>query len=61
MSRDDGYITGNLFDFSYHQNYNKLGIDLSRQKIRVFPPKVSFTGNVEEDDGATIFFIANKM
>ena len=33
MSRDDGYTTGNLFDFSYHQNYNKLGIDLSRQKI----------------------------
>ena len=40
---------------------NKLGMDLSRQKIRVFPPKVSFTENVEEDDGATIFFIANKM
>ena len=36
-------------------------MDLSRQKIRVFPPKVSFTENVEEDDGATIFFIANKM
>ena len=40
---------------------NKLGMDLSRQKIRVFPPKVIFTGNIEEDEAATIFFIANKM
>ena len=32
MSRNDDYATGNLLDFSYHQNYYKLiGIDLSRQ------------------------------
>ena len=32
MSRSDGYTTGNLLDFSYHQNYYKLiGTDLSRQ------------------------------
>ena len=32
MSRNDHYATGNLLDFSYHQNYYKLiGIDLSRQ------------------------------
>ena len=32
MSRGDGYTTGNLLDFSYHQNYYKLiGTDLSRQ------------------------------
>ena len=31
MSRNDNYTTGNLLDFSYHQNYYKLiGIDLSR-------------------------------
>ena len=32
LSRNDNYTTGNLLDFSYHQNYYKLiGIDLSRQ------------------------------
>ena len=30
-SRQEDYTTGNLLDFSYHQNYYKLiGIDLSR-------------------------------
>ena len=32
ITRNDDYTTGNLLDFSYHQNYYKLiGIDLSRQ------------------------------
>ena len=32
MLRNDDYTTGNLLDFSYHQNYCKLiGTDLSRQ------------------------------
>ena len=41
ISWNDDYTTGNLFDFSYHQNYYKLiGIDLSRQKIWVFLNKL---------------------
>ena len=32
ISKNNDYTTGNLSDFSYHQNYYKLiGIDLSRQ------------------------------
>ena len=32
MSRNEDYVTGNLLDFSYNQNYYKtIGIDLSRQ------------------------------
>ena len=32
MPRNDDYTTGNVLDFSYHQNYYKLiGTDLSRQ------------------------------
>ena len=32
ISRNDDYTTGNLLDFSYHQNHYKLiGINLSRQ------------------------------
>ena len=31
MSRNNDYTTGNLLDYSYHQNYYKvIGIDLSR-------------------------------
>ena len=37
MSRNNDFTTGNLLDYLYHQNYPKLiGLDLSRQKIRVF-------------------------
>ena len=62
MSRNDDYATGNLSDFSYHQNYYKLiGIDLSRQTNTNIPQQINFTGKLEEDDGATIFFIVEKQ
>ena len=62
MSRSDDYTTANLLDFSYHQNYYKLiGIDLSRQTNMNIPQKINFVGKVEEDDGATMFFIAEKQ
>ena len=32
MPRNDGYLTGNLLNYLYHQKYYKLiGIDLSRK------------------------------
>ena len=38
MSRNDDYTTGNLLDFSYHQNhYRVIDIDLSRQKNTNIP------------------------
>ena len=53
MSRNDDYTTGNVLDYLYHQNYNKLiGIDLSRQ---------ANTNITHEDDGAKMFFIAEKQ
>ena len=63
MSRIDHCTTGNLLDVSYHQNYYKLiSIDLSRQTNANIPQQVNFTGKLEEDDdGATIFFIAENQ
>ena len=62
MSRNDDYTTGNLLDFSYHQNYYKLfGIDLLRQTNTSIPQQISFTGNLEEDDGATMFYLLKSI
>ena len=58
MSRNDYYTTGNLC----HQNFNKLiGIDLSRQKSTTIPQQINFTGKLEQNDGATIFLIAETI
>ena len=59
--RNKDYTTRNLLDFSYHQNYHKLiGTDLTRQKNTTVPQKVNFQEKLEENDGATIFSIAEK-
>ena len=56
MSRNDNYSTGNLLDFSYHQNYHKLIVlDLTRQTDTSIPQKINFTGKLGEDDGAEMF------
>ena len=48
MSINDDYTTGNLLDFSYHKDYNKLtGTDLSRQTNTSLPQKVNFIGKLE--------------
>ena len=60
--RNDDYTTGNVLDYLYHQNYYKvIGIDLSRQTNTNIPQKINFTGKLEEIDGATMFFIAEKQ
>ena len=62
MSRNDAYTTGNLLNFLYHQNYYKLiSIDLSKQKNPNIPQQINFRKNLEEDDDATMFFIAEKQ
>ena len=56
MSRNDNYSTGNLLDFSYHQNYHKLIVlDLTRQTDTSIPQKINFTGKLGEDDAAKMF------
>ena len=62
MSRSDECTTGNLLDFSYHQNYYKLiGMDSSRQTNMNILQQINFREKVEEDDGATMFFITEKQ
>ena len=57
ISRNNGYTTGNLFDFLYYQNYYKLGMDLSRQTNRSILQNVNFKGKLEEDDGGQYFLL----
>ena len=55
MWRNDDYTTGNLLDFSYHQNYYKLiGIDLSKQINMNISQQINFSEKLEEDHGVTI-------
>ena len=62
MSRNDDYTTGNLLDYLYHQKYYKfIVIDLSRQANISIPHQIHFVGKLEEDDGAAMFFIAEKQ
>ena len=62
MSRNDDNTTGNLLDYLHHQNYYKLiGKDFSTQTNTSIPQQINSTGKLEEDDGATMFFIAKKQ
>ena len=62
MSRNDNYTTGNLLDYLYHQKYYKLtGTVLSRQTNTSIPQQINFVEKLEEDDGATMIFIAEKQ
>ena len=62
MSRKDEYTTGNLLDYLYHQNYNKLiCIDLSIQGNTSIRQKINFIRKLEEDDGPSMFFIAKEQ
>ena len=62
MSRNNDYTTGNLLECLYHQKYYKLiDIDLSRQTNTSIPQQINFTGKLDEDDGVTMFFIAEKQ
>ena len=62
MSKNDDYTTGNLLNYLYHQKYYKLiGTTLSRQTNAIIPQRVNFAGKLEEDDGATMFFVSEKQ
>ena len=62
ISRNNGYTTGNLLYYLYHQNYYQLiGIDLSKQINMSITQQINFKGKLEEDDGATMFFINEKQ
>ena len=62
MSRNGEYTAGNLLDYFYRQKYYKLiGIDLSRHTNMIISQQINFLGKLEADDGATMFFIAEKQ
>ena len=62
MLNNDDYITGKLLDYLYYQKYYKLtGIDLSKQTNTNISQQINFIGKLEEDNGATMFFIAEKQ
>ena len=59
ISRNNDYTTGILLHFLYYQNYHELiGIDLSRETNTCIPQQISFVGNLEKDDDATMFFVS---
>ena len=61
MPRNNDYTIGNLLAYLYHQNYYKLiGINLSRQPSTGIPEQINFTEKLEENNGATVLFIAEK-
>ena len=62
MPSNNDYRTENSLNYLYHQKYYKLiGIDLSSQTNRNIPQQINFTGKLEEDDDAAMFFIAEKQ
>ena len=61
MSRKNDYASGSLLDYLHHPEYYKLiGIDLSRQKNMSILEQINLVGKLGKDDGATLFFIAEK-
>ena len=62
MSRNDDYARGNILDFSYHQNfYEFIAIDWSRQRNKNVSLQINFTWKLEQGNGGTMLFIAEKQ
>ena len=62
MSSNDDYTTGHLLDYLYHQKYYKpIGIDLLKQINIAIPWQINFIGNLEDNNGATIFIITENL
>ena len=64
-SQGDDYTAGCLLDYSYVKNvYNIIAIDLTKQQALVADPKgiqkINFTGNLTQDENATICFIIEE-
>ena len=58
MSNNNDYTTGNLLNFAYFKKTCKLiTIDLSKQTKLKDPQQINFIGKLEEDYGATMFFV----
>ena len=54
-----------MLDYNYFKNlYKMIGLDLSKQQALDADPKaiqqINFTENLDQEEGATIFFIIEK-
>ena len=56
MSRNDDYTTGNLLDYSNHQNYHKVTGNLQRQTNIANAQQINLIAKLEENNGAVMFF-----
>ena len=61
----DDYTTGCLLEYNYFKKYYKMiAISLSEQQALDADPKaiqqINFTGNLEQDNGGTIFSIMEE-
>ena len=63
MSNNNDYRTGNLLNFGYFkENYKLIAIDLSKKTKLKDPQQINFIGKLQnQDHGATIFFIIEKV
>ena len=62
MSNNNDYTAGNLLDFAYYKENNKLiAIDLSKQTKIKDTQQINFVGKIEgQDNGLTMFFINER-
>ena len=64
MGRNNDYGAGNLLDYEYFSKHYKLiAIDLSKEielENLDLKEQINFIGNVEKNEGATMFFIIEK-
>ena len=64
MSKNNNYATGNLLDYEYFSKHYKLiATDLSKQielENLGLKQQIKFIGKLEEDNGATMFFIIEE-
>ena len=50
VSKNNDFLTRNLLNYSYHQNYYKvIGIDLLRQTNTSIPQQMNFAGKLEDN------------
>ena len=62
MSNNNDYTTGNLLDFAYFkENYKLIAVDLSKQTKLKDHQQINFIGKFDKDNGATMFFIIEKL
>ena len=62
IGQGDDYKTSCLLDYTYFkENYKLIAIDLSKQQALDADPRgiqqINFTGNLDRDEGATMFFL----